>query len=229
VIKGYSLLAKRPDVSSEFFHEHWRTVHADHAQKLTSLRRYIQAHRIDAEVPGFAPSPYDGIAEVWWDDLAAADLVASDPAYLNGARLDEPTFIDMPRLANVLTEERPLEPGPDVARDGPEVALLLMLKRRSDVSLEDFRSRWPAEAEVALTASPHVCRVVAALTVLETYDEAVVEPVYDGVAELSWPDRSTYENDWGDFGTGLASAVMAFCDAERTHGHLAEENRVIWP
>ena len=99
MIKGYSLLAKRPDVADAFFHEHWRTVHAGHARKLTTLRRYIQAHRIDADVPGFARSPYAGIAEVWWDDLAAAAAVADDPDYVNGAQPDEPTFIDMPRLA----------------------------------------------------------------------------------------------------------------------------------
>jgi hypothetical protein len=115
-------------------------------------------------VPGFAQSPYDGIAEVWWDDLATADLVVTDPDYVNNAQLDEPTFIDMPRLAHVLTEERPLQPGPDVTHDEPEVALLLMLKRRSDVALQAFRRRWPAEAEVVLTASPQVCRVVTALT-----------------------------------------------------------------
>jgi uncharacterized protein (TIGR02118 family) len=227
VIKGYSLLAKRPDVSSEFFHEHWRTVHADHAQKITSLRRYIQAHRIDAEVPCFAQSPYDGIAEVWWDDLAAADLVANDPDYVNNARLDEPNFIDMQRLAHVLTEERPLERGPDVTPDEPEVALLLMLKRRPDVALEEFRGRWPAEAAVALTASAQARRIVTALTVSEAYGEAVVEPLYDGVAELSWAHRTTYEDDWRNRGHEVAAAVMAFCDAERTHAHLAYENQVI--
>jgi uncharacterized protein (TIGR02118 family) len=229
MIKGYSLLAKRPDVSSEFFHEHWRTVHADHARKITSLRRYIQAHRIDAQVPGFAQSPYDGIAEVWWDDLATAGLVANDPDYVNNAQLDEPNFIDMNRLAHVLTEERPLGQGPDVTPDEPEVALLLMLKRRSDVALEAFRNRWPADAEVSLIASEQVCRVVIALTVPEAYGEAGIEPLYDGVAELSWPNRTTYEGDWAKRGSTLTAAVMAFCDAERTHGHLADENRVIWP
>jgi uncharacterized protein (TIGR02118 family) len=229
VIKGYSLLAKRPDVSSEFFHEHWRTVHAEHALKLTSLRRYIQAHRIDADVPGFAQSPYDGIPEVWWDDVASAELVATDPDYLNGAKLDEPNFIDMPRLENVLTEESPLHQGPDGTPAQPEVALLLLLKRRPEVALEDFRLRWPAEAKPALTAFPQARRVVTAVTILETYAEAQAEPVYDGVAELSWPDLATYQVDWRNHGASLAAVVMAFCDPARTHGHLAEENRVIWP
>jgi hypothetical protein len=229
VIKGYSLLAKRPDVSSEFFHEHWRTVHADHALKLTSLRRYIQAHRIDADVPGFAQSPYDGIPEVWWDDRAAADLVASDPDYLEGAKLDEPTFIDMPRLANVLAEERPLRDWPDLTPARPEVALLLLLKRRPDVTLEQFRLRWPAEPQAALIAFAQTRRVVTAVTLPETYDDVDAEPMYDGVTELSWPDLTTYEDDWGRHGDALAAAVMAFCDPARTHAHLAEENRVIWP
>jgi uncharacterized protein (TIGR02118 family) len=223
------MLARRPDVSSEFFHEHWRTVHAEHAQKLTSLRRYIQAHRIDADVPGFAQSPYDGIPEVWWDDLAAADLVATDPDYVNNAKLDEPNFIDMPRLAHVLAEERPLRQGTDVAPARPEVALLLLLKRRPDVALEEFRSRWPAEPEAALTAFPQARRVVTAVTILQTYAGADAEPVYDGVAELSWPDLMTFADDWSSHGAALTTAVMAFCDPARTHGHLAEEKRVIWP
>jgi uncharacterized protein (TIGR02118 family) len=229
VIKGYSLLGKRPDVSSEFFHEHWRTVHAEHAQKLTTLRRYIQAHRIDVEVAGFAQAPYEGIAEVWWDDLAAADLVATDPDYVNNAKVDEPSFIDMTRLANVLTEERPLRCGQDVTAAEPEVALLLLLKRRPDVALDEFRSRWPAETEVALSACPRASRVVTSMTILETYAGGAVEPVYDGVAELSWPDRALYEDDWSERGDAVTAAVMAFCDPARTHGHLAEENRVIWP
>ena len=229
MIKGYSLLAKRPDVSSEFFHEHWRTVHAEHAQKLTTLRRYIQAHRIDAEVAGFAQSPYEGIAEVWWDDLAAADRVATDPDYLNNAKLDEPNFIDMPRLANVLTEERPLQRGSDVMPDQPEVALLLLLKRRPDVALDEFRGRWPAAAEAPLGSFARVRRVVTSVAILETYAGSDGEPLYDGVAELSWPDRSSYEEDWSEHGDTVTSAVMAFCDPARTHGHLAEENRVIWP
>ena len=229
MIKGYSLLAKRPDVSSEYFHEHWRTVHAGHALKITSLRRYIQAHRLDAEVPGFVQSPYDGVAEVWWDDVAAADLVASDPDYVNNAKLDEPNFIDMPRLGHVLTEERPLRRGPEVTAAEPEVAVLLLLKRPPDMALDEFRGRWPTEADAALTDFSLARRVVTASTILETYAPGGVEPVYDGAAELSWPDRATYEEDWRDHGDAATTAVMAFCDPERTHGHLAEENRVIWP
>ena len=229
MIKGYSLLAKRPDVSSEFFHEHWRTVHAEHAQKLTTLRRYIQAHRIDAEVAGLAQSPYEGIAEVWWDDLAAADRVAADPDYLNNAKLDEPTFIDMPRLANVLTEQRALRPGPDGIPDRSEVVLLLLLKRRPDLALDEFRGRWPAEAEDSLTGVSRARRLVTACTIRETYAGSDVEPVYDGVAELSWADRALYADDWREHGDAVTAAVMAFCDPARTHGHLAEENRVIWP
>ena len=226
--QGLQPAREAPDVADEFFHAHWRTVHADHALKLTTLRRYIQAHRIDADVPGFARSPYAGIAEVWWDDLAAAGAVADDPDYVNGAQPDEPTFIDMPRLANVFTEERVLEPGPDARPDEPEVALLLMLKRTAGVPLAEFRSQRLAEAEATLTAFPRARRVVVSRTLRETYAEAG-EPTYDGVAELSWPDRRAYERDWGERGGALTAAVLAFCDEERTHSHLADENRVIWP
>jgi len=228
VIKGYSLLARRPDVSREFFHEHWRTVHAGHALKLTTLRRYIQAHRLDVEVPGFAQSPYEGIPEVWWDDLAASEAIADDPDYINGAKGDEPTFIDMPRLETVNTREHAIVPGPDVVRDEPEVKLLLLLKRRADLPLEDFRARWPAEVEDVLTACARARRVGVATTLPETY-EGNSEPRYDGVAELSWPDLEAYESDWSECGSAIAAAVMAFCDPDRTHAHLADENRVIWP
>jgi hypothetical protein len=97
------------------------------------------------------------------------------------------------------------------------------------VALEEFRTRWPAEPEAALSACPRACRVVTSVTILETYAEGDVEPMYDGVAELSWPDRATYQDAWSECGNAVTAAVMAFCDPARTHGHLAEENRVIWP
>ena len=56
----------------------------------------------------------------------------------------------------------------------------------------------------------------------------MTSPSTTGLAELSWPNLITYEHDWRSRGNAVAGAIVAFCDAWRTHGHLADENRVIW-
>ncbi len=111
MIKVFYFIPKRPDISEEQFHRHWREVHAPLALRLPGLRRYVQSHRINH--PGFGlSSPYDGVAEVWFDDLATATAMRDSREYLEGAFADEPNFIDTSRLAWIVTRENVVVAGP---------------------------------------------------------------------------------------------------------------------
>jgi uncharacterized protein (TIGR02118 family) len=94
VIKLFGLIPKRPDLTDEPFHAHWANTHKELAPRIRALGQYVQSHRIPGAVPGLASSPYEGIAEVWLDDIATAVGLADDPDYTENARLDEPNFID---------------------------------------------------------------------------------------------------------------------------------------
>lgn len=70
MIKVIAVLYKRPDVSRQEFVRYWREVHAPMAQRMEGIRRYV----IDPTLEAFAMGepPFDGVAELWFDDAAAA-------------------------------------------------------------------------------------------------------------------------------------------------------------
>ena len=119
MIKLTFCLRRRPDLSAEEFHRYWREDHGPLVQaraEVLGIRKYQQVHTVDDDAlhgalqarNGGSPPPFDGIAEVWVDDLdtfkggngspearqAAADLLE-----------DERNFIDLPNSPMWLGEE----------------------------------------------------------------------------------------------------------------------------
>lgn len=110
MIKLTFCLRRRPDLSLEEFHRYWREEHgplvADRAAVL-GIRRYQQVHTLDEsqlhaalqDRNGGAPPPFDGIAEVWVDDVEAFRSGSGTPEAAQAARElleDEASFIDLP-------------------------------------------------------------------------------------------------------------------------------------
>ena len=78
MIKVIAVLCKRSDMSREEFVRYWREVHAPMAQRMDGIRRYV----IDPTLEAFAmgePS-FDGVAELWFGDAAAARAAFASPA-----------------------------------------------------------------------------------------------------------------------------------------------------
>jgi uncharacterized protein (TIGR02118 family) len=229
VVKIFALDPKRPDLTVEQFHEHWRGPHAELALKIKTQRRYVQNHRLPVEVPGLAPCPYEGIAEVWFDDYAAAASLATDPDYTEHARLDEPNFVDMEGLVFFPTGERVMLGGPPIERDTPLVKLLLLVRRKPGLSPEEFDRHWrELHGPLMVAAHPGLRRYVQCPTLPEAY--AGGDPAYDGVGELWWDDLETFRRSWGAAAADgqLRRIAGSFVDMPPA-GMLAEEYRVLWP
>jgi uncharacterized protein (TIGR02118 family) len=81
MIKMIALLKRKPDLSHAEFVGHWRKTHGPLAQGIPGLRRYIQSHiettRSRPDIPDI-PVEVDGIAELWFDDMAAMETVHQD-------------------------------------------------------------------------------------------------------------------------------------------------------
>jgi len=227
MIKMFALLPKREDITDVQFHEHWSTIHREHALRITRLRRYVQAHRIDVALDGPAVAPYDGIPEVWYDDLASAVGQNEDPDYTEYAQRDEPNFVAMGRIAFVPTAEHVVHAGDPVDQDAPGFKVILLLRRAAGVSPEDFAARWPAVSDAALAPRGAVLRSVSATALPETYADG--DPTYDGFAELFWDDLDALRADWSSFGADVLAAIAPVADLGRSHLYVAEELRVIWP
>jgi len=122
VIKLTFAVRRRADVDPTQFHRYWREQHGPLVRSLQpalGIRRYVQTHRLETpfnqalRASRGALEPFDGVAELWWDDLDALVAVTSTPeGSAAGQTLleDEATFIDLARSALWLGEETEIIP-----------------------------------------------------------------------------------------------------------------------
>lgn len=78
MIRRFSLVRKRPELSSEEFLARWTGEHVEIAKRLPGLRGYV-IHLVDDEAV-----PYDGIAITTFDSRADAERAFSDPELAEG-------------------------------------------------------------------------------------------------------------------------------------------------
>lgn len=105
MIKSLSLLTRKDGLTHEQFVKHWVEVHAPLARSVPGLRRYvltlIHAERTRPDIPRLE-GEVDGIAELWYDDLAAMQHANASPE-ARRLHADGATFIG--RIKMFTTEE----------------------------------------------------------------------------------------------------------------------------
>ena len=108
MIKLVYCITRRPGMSLEAFSRYWRDVHGPIGRRIPGLRRLVQSHPVPQ--PGDLPAPaFDGMAELWFDDIAALEAARQSPEWL-ASSADEVHFIDGTRTALFLTEEHEILP-----------------------------------------------------------------------------------------------------------------------
>jgi len=109
MIKLSAFLTRRPDLTHEQFSEYWKDKHASLLMNLDSftlsVRRYIQQHSLNNAPAGFPVLPYDGIAEVWFDDLPSALTTLAHQDYASVVAKDEQNFLDRTKTVVFLSSE----------------------------------------------------------------------------------------------------------------------------
>ena len=105
-------MTRKPSLTREEFIDHHRNRHAALFMSVPAVRetvrRYVQQHAIDAIPPGMPPTKYDGITELWFDDVGALARCFSDPVYLERIRPDEESFLDLGACDFVVSTENPV-------------------------------------------------------------------------------------------------------------------------
>ena len=109
-------LRRKPGLSREEFQRYWSENHGPLMRKnmaAMGVRKYVQQRTLDGETADFiansrgGPEPYDGVAEAWWDDLAAVQAATgSADGRAAGKEMykDELNFIDLANSPCFLTE-----------------------------------------------------------------------------------------------------------------------------
>lgn len=147
MVKLYYCVRRREDVRLGEFREHWTYPHAPLGVRDERVLRYVQFQRLDyspLEDLGIygLDAGYDGIACAWWPDEAVMEAYMSDPALIKDQE-DMQFFIDHDRSVGQLVDERAVvEP----SGEAPIVAVRF-LKRAADVTPEQFRAAWDADAD----------------------------------------------------------------------------------
>lgn len=86
MIRRFSLVRKRPDLSREEFLARWTGEHVEIARRLPGLRGYV-IHVIDGD-----DLPYDGIAITTFDSREEAERAFADPELAAGLRRTRDDF-----------------------------------------------------------------------------------------------------------------------------------------
>ena len=109
MIKFTILLVRKPSLTREQFVDHHRNIHAGLFTSIPvvkeTVRRYVQQHALNVDLPGLPPGKYDGITELWFDDVEAIGRCFSDPEYMARIRPDEESFLDLHACEFVISEE----------------------------------------------------------------------------------------------------------------------------
>jgi uncharacterized protein (TIGR02118 family) len=112
MVKLVGCLRRKPGMGAEEFHRYWRDVHGPLVKSVPEffryVRKYVQGHSVPEQVPGFPPPtspPFDGIAELWFDNVADIGNAFAEPRYLEIIRPDELKFLDLPNCSMFVVEE----------------------------------------------------------------------------------------------------------------------------
>jgi len=103
MIKLVYCVRRRPGMSIDEFSRYFRDVHGPIGRRIPGLRRLVQSHPVP-HPPGIPASDFDGMAELWFDDMAALQAAQRSPAW-RASSLDEVNFIDPTRTALFVTRE----------------------------------------------------------------------------------------------------------------------------
>ena len=109
MIKLIYCITKKPGMTDEEFFKYWKNVHGPIGARIPGLRRLVQSHCIN--VSGDArPADFDGMAELWFDDMAALLEARKRPEWQASGE-DEKNFIDERRVAYFVTAEHEIISG----------------------------------------------------------------------------------------------------------------------
>jgi uncharacterized protein (TIGR02118 family) len=200
--------APRPGMSEQEFQRYWVDVHAvQYASKIPQIRKYLIDTRIPFGVDEGEPL-WSGVAEIWLTNEADQLASLQTKEFLEGAHADEPRWAAFWRTVALGTDAHEIIAGPPLTRDPTWVKLMLLVKRRGELSLDGFRERSLTDHADLVRKLPGLRRYLQCHTrdALYGVGEALLDAVYqlwfddaDALADaLSSDEYRHVRNDLAD-------------------------------
>ena len=225
------LIRKKPEWTTERFWQYWRETHGPIAARVPNLREYRQNAVIERPQHGIdlarGPWELDGFSQLWFDDPQQAAHAFKDSELAAALMADEQHFLG--GLHIVTASQHVFVPVPE----GPERAALSkrisILKRRPDLSEEDFHREWTVHRDL-VRKMPGVRgyrqNVVIAREQVKGQPCGYDDLPIDGVGELWFENAAASEAAFSSVaGQAAMSHARAFL-AEAT-AFLVVEHRVV--
>ena len=197
MIHQFILAAPKPGLTAEEFQNYWLNVHAvQYASRIPQIKRYL----IDTRIPGprefgNPPLPHQGIAEIWLENEQEQLASLQTEEFLQGARLDEPTWAAFWATIVLDTTANEIVPAaPDEIEHG--VVFTLLLKRRPGLPLAEYRARSLDEHASAAAKLPGLRRYLH-------------NHVNDGYYVFGEASFDSVEQFWFDDTEALAEALQS--------------------
>ncbi len=102
MIKLVYCITKKPELSQQEFSRYWKEVHGPLGARIPGLRKLVQSHVLP--VDGMRPPDFDGMAELWFDDLESLLEARSSPEWAASTAVED-KFVDRWGVALLVTEE----------------------------------------------------------------------------------------------------------------------------
>ena len=106
------LIVRNPNMTHDQFLAHWRDRHGPlfSSQPIVkkTVRRYVQSRIVSNPPAGVFLAPFDGIAQIWFDNVAGFLEYLQSSNYNEVIRPDEERFTDPPRVQFMFSEETPI-------------------------------------------------------------------------------------------------------------------------
>jgi uncharacterized protein (TIGR02118 family) len=102
MVKLIMLIHRRSGMDAQEFCRYWRDDHGPIASRMPGIRKYVQNHAVVS--PDGTSPPYDGFAEVWFDDVEALEKSFASPEG-QATTADAEKFIDLERMETFVVDE----------------------------------------------------------------------------------------------------------------------------
>ena len=109
MIKLTILIKRHKDMTQEQFIDYHKNKHAPLFKSLPEtqqyVRKYIQSHSNGVNLPGMPQPIYDGMTELWFDDMESIGKLFTAERYMQTIRPDEEKFIDLHGCSFIISTE----------------------------------------------------------------------------------------------------------------------------
>ncbi|WP_375760563.1 EthD domain-containing protein [Corallococcus exercitus] len=231
MIHQFIFAAPRPGMTVAAFQDYWANVHAVRfASRIPQIKRYLINSRIPLEGDwGSPPLPHQGIAEIWLENEEEQLASLQSPEFLQGARLDEPTWAAFWRTLVVDTTAHEILVGPPPTRDPTWVKLTVLLKRKPGMPLGEYRQRSLASYAPIAAGLPGLLRYLHC----HTRDGAYVfgEASFDSVEQFFFNNPDTLREALASpyFAEQVEPARAGLVDPKYVFSMAARERWIIGP